>query len=196
METPLKLEIQGFEPSAHVRELIEFNIRKFEERSGRITSCNVIIRAPGAHHRLGEPFSVTIYMALPNSMEVSVGRTSKGLDRRHSDINFAINDAFRRAARQLQDKTRRLQGNVKRHSQGPIGKITSVEPERECGFLETDDGKKIYFHAHSVLGGHFRHLAAGDRVFFHEEVGDDGPQASTVRVLRPSAKQRKHGATS
>ena len=192
---PLKLEILGFEPSAHVRELIESNVRKFEDRSGRITSCNVTIRAPGAHHRMGEPFAVTIHMALPNSREVSVGQTSKGLDRRHADISFAVNDAFRRATRQLRDKTRRLQGNIKQHSEVPIGKITSVEPQRECGFLETEDGRSIYFHAHSVLDGRFRHLAAGDRVSFHEEVGEKGPQASTVRVLRPSSKQRKKGAT-
>ena len=196
METPPKLEFQGFEPSSHVRELIERNVQKFEKRSGRITRCSVTVRGPGAHHRLGEPFGVTIHIALPNNLEVSVGRISKGLDRRHAEIGFAINDAFRRALRQLGDKTRKLQGNIKQHSEATVGKIASLDPDRHCGFLDAEDSRRIYFHAHSVLGGHFRHLTVGDRVFFHEEVGEKGPQASTVRVLRTSSKQRKVGAPS
>jgi phage shock protein A len=35
-------------------------------------------------------------------------------DQRHADVNFAINDAFKRA-RRLQDQVRRLQGHVKTH---------------------------------------------------------------------------------
>ena len=36
-------------------------------------------------------------------------------DQRHADVNFAINDAFKRARRRLQDQVRRLQGHVKTH---------------------------------------------------------------------------------
>jgi cold shock CspA family protein len=194
METPPKLEIQGFRPSAHVRDLIESDVRKIEKRYGNVTSCRVVIRAPGAHHKMGEPYAVTIYLALPNGREVSVGRTSKGADPRQADINFALHDAFRRVIRQLQDETRLLRGNVKQHGEPPIGKITSIEPANDCGYLEARDGGTIYFHAHSVLGGHFARLAVGDRVSFHEEVGQQGPQASTVRLLRPSSKRRKLGS--
>ena len=195
METPLKLEIQGFEASEHVRELISSSIAKFEKRFGGIVSCNIVIRAPGAHHREGEPIAVTIFMSLPNGREVSVGRKSEGLDRRHADISFAINDAFRRATRQLQDETRKLRGDVKQHVGTPTAQVASLEPERECGFLQAEDGRNIYFHAHSVLGGYFRQLKAGDRVSYHEEIGDKGPQASTVRLLRPTSKHRQTGKT-
>jgi cold shock CspA family protein len=195
METPLKLEIQGLEPSAHVRGLIESDVGKIEKRYGHVTSCRVAIRAPGAHHRMGEPYSVAIYLALPNGREVSVSRTSKGADPRQADINFALHDAFRRVMRQLQDETRLLRGNIKQHGEPPIGKITSVDPANDCGYLEASDGRTIYFHAHSVLGGRFGRLAVGDRVSFHEEIGEKGPQASTVRLLRPSSKRRKPGST-
>jgi cold shock CspA family protein len=184
METDLQLETQGFEPSIQVRELIAANIEKLEARFGRITSCWVTIRAPGAHHRMGEPYTVSIRMALPKGREVNVGYNSKGNSRRQVDVTFAIHDAFRRATRQLRDNSQRLQGNVKPHAQSPIGKITRVEAENNCGFLRTADGREVYFHANSVLSGGFRKLKPDDRVVYHEEGGDKGPQASTVRVLR------------
>lgn len=187
METPARLEIQGFEPSAHVRGLIETNLKKIEERYGRTTSCRVAIQGPGAHHREGEPFAVSIRLSLPNGREVNVGRVSKGLDRRQADVNFAINDAFRRAVRQLRDQTRKLQGVVKQSETAPTGTIVRIEPEKSFGILLSEDRREIYFHANSVLGNHFRHLLPGDRVAYHEEMGEKGPQASTVRVLRPSA---------
>lgn len=115
METPLELEIEGIEPSAHMRDLIASNIAKLEGRYGRITSCRVAIHAPGAHHRLGEPFAVSIRMALPGGLNVNVARRADNRDARQADIAFAITDAFHRATRQLRDKTRKLHGDVKRH---------------------------------------------------------------------------------
>ena len=44
-------------------------------------------------------------------------------------------------------------------------------------------GYEVYFHRNSVLDGAFRRLTVGARVTFVEEVGDKGPQASTVRLL-------------
>jgi ribosome-associated translation inhibitor RaiA len=116
METPVQLEFHGFEPSAHVREAIEAHIVKFEDRFGRITSCRVVVRQPGAHHRMGEPYAVSIAMAMPGGKTVNVSRKSNDLEPRLADINFAVNEAFRRAARQLREQARKLQGNVKQHA--------------------------------------------------------------------------------
>jgi cold shock CspA family protein len=57
-------------------------------------------------------------------------------------------------------------------------------PARAYGFLETDDGREVYFHRNSVLDGGFGSLRVGSRVVFAEEPGLDGPQASTVRRMR------------
>jgi hypothetical protein len=40
-------------------------------------------------------------------------------DERHSDLPFAINDAFHRARRQLQDHVRKLQGEIKTNRARP-----------------------------------------------------------------------------
>jgi cold shock CspA family protein len=61
--------------------------------------------------------------------------------------------------------------------------VTKLDAERSCGFLQTKNGREIYFHQNSVLDGGFRQLAPGARVLFSEEMGDKGPQASTVNLL-------------
>ena len=81
----------------------------------------------------------------------------------HSDLAFAINDAFKRARRRLQDHARRLEGQVKRHESQPIGTVTRLDGSGEFGFLESGDGREIYFHRNSVLNGDFDELRVGDR---------------------------------
>jgi cold shock CspA family protein len=60
-------------------------------------------------------------------------------DERYSDLDFALNNAFKRARRQLQDKLRRTQGQVKRHDRAPAATIGVLDPSGDFGFLETDD---------------------------------------------------------
>ncbi len=109
METPLRLEIHGIEPSDHLRQLIDRNIAKFEKHFGRLTSCHVVIRSPGPHHEFGAPWTVTVRLALPAAREVHVDRVPEE-DERLADLNFAVNDAFRRATRQLLGDAEQLRG--------------------------------------------------------------------------------------
>jgi len=118
---------------------------------------------------------------LPEGREVNVGRTPT-VDERYADLTFAVDNAFKRARRQLQDQARRLAGHVKHHDERPTGKIVRLHPSGEFGFIETSDGEEIYFHRNSALDGMAR-LAVGTAVTFAEERGELGPQASTVKVL-------------
>ncbi|HEY4738081.1 MAG TPA: cold shock domain-containing protein, partial [Xanthobacteraceae bacterium] len=127
-------------------------------------------------------YEIKIHLALPEGREVSVARTPPA-DERHADLTFAINDAFKHARRQLQDHVRRMQGQVKHHESQPIGTVKNLDASGEFGFLEAADGHEVYFHRNSVLDGAFDHLAVGTQVTFAEEIGEKGPQASTVRLL-------------
>jgi len=182
MQTPLQLEIQGFNPSDHLKQVIQDNIDKLERRFGRMTACRVAIRSPDAHHRAGEPYFVTIRLALPGRRDVMVKPPPRARDRRQAEVNFAVNDAFRRAARQLGDHATKMKSIALPNVSQPQGKVTSIDAGGNFGFLEGDDGREIYFHANSVLGGRFASLKTGDRVSYHEESGEKGPQASTVRL--------------
>jgi cold shock CspA family protein/ribosome-associated translation inhibitor RaiA len=182
MQTPLEVDFQGLSGTPQIQDAIVRHVAQLEQRYGRVTSCRVALKGPGGHHQNGGLYEVNIRLALPNGREVNVGRVAQA-DERHADLTFAINDAFRRARRRLQDHVRRLQGLVKQHDGPPIGTVTRLDPTGEFGFLESGDGREIYFHRNSVLDGGFSRLGAGSRVTFAEEAGEKGPQASTVKLL-------------
>jgi cold shock CspA family protein len=182
MQTPVQIDFQGMHGRPEVRTSIEKHVAQLEQRCGRVTACRVVLKAPGDHHQTGGLYEVNIHLALPNGREVNIGRTPPA-DERPADLSFAINDAFKHARRRLQDHVRRLQGQVKRHESQPIATVKTVDPSGEFGFLEAADGHEVYFHRNSVLDGAFSRLAVGTRVTFAEEMGEKGPQASTVKLF-------------
>jgi cold shock CspA family protein/ribosome-associated translation inhibitor RaiA len=182
MQTPAEIEFQGMTGTPGIQAAIEKHVAELEQRWGRITACRVVLKGAGRHHRKGGLYEVHIRLALPDGREVNVERTPPA-DGRHSDLTFAINDAFKHARRQLQDQVRRAQGQVKHHEGLPIGTIVRIDPSGEFGFLETSDGQEVYFHRNSVLDDAFSRLEVGSRVTFSEEPGDKGPQATTVKLL-------------
>ena len=101
----------------------------------------------------------------------------------HEDPYVAVRDEFDAAKRQLEDYSRRRSQRVKRHSSNPTGHITEIEPMMGFGRIGTDDGRDIYFHRNSVINADFDSLDVGMQVQFVEEAGDEGPQASTVKVI-------------
>jgi cold shock CspA family protein len=181
MQTPVQIDFQGMNATEQLRGAIADHVAELEQRFGRVTACRVVLKAPSERHRTGGLYEVNIRLVLPNGREVNVDRTAKA-DERHSDVTFAINDAFHRARRQLQDQVRRMQGQVKTHDSEPTGTVSQIEPIDGFGMLETADGREIYFHRNSVLNDGFNKLKVGTRVTFSEEVGEKGPQASTVKL--------------
>lgn len=182
MQTPVEIDFQGMEAKPAIQADIAKHVAALEQHFGRVTAGRVVLKAPGGRHRTGGLYEVNIRLALPDGREVNVDRTAKE-DERHSDLSFAINDAFKRAHRQLQDRVRELQGQVKHHESPPIGTVARLDPSGEFGFLETSDGREIYFHRNSVLDDSFARLSVGTRVTFAEELGEKGPQASTVKLM-------------
>lgn len=179
METPVEIDFQGMPAQPQLRDTIAEHVSQLEQRFGHITAGRVVLKAPGGHHRTGL-YEVNIRLALPDGREVNVDRTPHE-DERHSDVTFAINDAFKHARRQLQDHVRKMQGNVKLHEGEPTATVLRIDPSGEFGFLETADGREIYFHRNSVVGG--TKPDVGTRVTFVEASGDKGPQASTVKLM-------------
>jgi cold shock CspA family protein/ribosome-associated translation inhibitor RaiA len=122
MQTPPEIEFQGMTGTPEIQDTIEKHVAELKHRWGRITACRVVLKGAGRHHRKGGLYEVHIRLALPDGREVNVERTPPA-DDRHSDLTFAINDAFKHARRQLQDQVRRAQGQVKHHEGLPIGTI-------------------------------------------------------------------------
>jgi len=114
METPLQIDLQGIDARPDIRAKIDKHVAQLEERSGRITAGRVVVKAPSGHQRTGGLYEITIHLSLPEGREVNIGRTPQN-DERYADIDYALNDAFKRARRQLQDEVRKMQGQVKHH---------------------------------------------------------------------------------
>jgi len=106
-------------------------------------------------------------------------------DEHHSytDVYVAIRDAFDTIRRQLEDHGRRQSRQVKAHETPRHGRIVERYPEEDFGRIETPEGRLVYFHRNSVVDADFDELQIGAEVRFDEEMGERGPQASTVHVV-------------
>jgi cold shock CspA family protein len=141
----------------------------------------VVIDVPHRHHQTGNLYQVRLDITVAGD-EIAVTReapqheAAKGLP-------DAIKDAFAAGERLLEDYVRRRRKDVKHHEGLPRGTVRTVEAGRDFGFLETADGREVYFHRNSLLNANFDSLAPGTEVMFAEEAGDKGPQATTVRVV-------------
>ena len=114
MQTPVEIEFQEIVATPAVQHMIADHVKKLEQLYGRITACRIVVKGPGKRHKTGGLYDINIRLTLPDGREVDIGKTPKQ-DERHSDLPFAINDAFKRAGRRLQDETRRMEGMVKHH---------------------------------------------------------------------------------
>ena len=72
---------------------------------------------------------------------------------------------------------------MKTHEPAPSGTVSRIDAAGGFGFLSTADGREVYFHRNSVLNDAFARLKVGARVTFAEEMGENGPQASTVHPV-------------
>jgi ribosome-associated translation inhibitor RaiA len=120
MQTPVQIEFEGVQGSAEFQAAIEKHIAELETRFGRLTAGRVVVKGPGEHHQTGGKYQVSIRLALPDGREVNLGRTPKE-DERYADLTFAVDNAFKRARRQLQDHARIMRGDVKQHAQSRTG---------------------------------------------------------------------------
>jgi cold shock CspA family protein/ribosome-associated translation inhibitor RaiA len=180
MQLPLQITYHQVEPSPALEAEVQGWVDDLETFFDRITSCRVFFEAPQHHHHQGGLYRVRIEIGVPGD-HIVVTR-SPDEHAAHADPHVALRDGFRAARRQLEDYVRRLRGGVKSHAGPPHGQVVHLEPDLEHGRIAADDGREIYFHRNSVIGG-IERLQLGTEVRFHEEVGRQGPQASTVEAV-------------
>lgn len=181
MKLPLQVTFRHMEPSDALDADIREHAKHLDKYADNIMSCRVVVEAPHQHKHQGQLYQISINITLPGH-EINVTR-GRDLHHAHEDPYVAVRDAFNAAQRQLQDQVRVRRGDVKLHETASHGRVVSLSPEEHFGIIETPDGREIYFHRNSVLDSHFDELELGSEVRFHEEMGDKGPQASSVHVV-------------
>lgn len=187
MQTAPQVSFDDLPSDDTVRDAALEHIDQLERLCDRITGCHVVIAQPHRHHREGRLYSVRIDLVVPGN-EIIVNREHH-LDHAHEDVYVALRDSFLAARRRLEDHVRRMRGVEKTHAARGRGRISKLFPLQGYGFIETPDGREVYFHRHAISDHDFRLVDVGTPVFFSEEEGDEGPQAAAVHIARP------HGAT-
>lgn len=181
MQVPLQITFRNMDPSEAVETKIRERAAKLERFAAHINSCRVIVEAPHKHHHKGGLYQVLIDITVPGK-ELVVSRTPHD-NHAHEDVYVAVRDAFDAARRQLEEHTRVIRGKTKQHDIPPHGRVRDLVFDQDFGMIETADGREVYFHRNSVLNGDFEKLGVGTEVRFNEELGDKGPQASSVHIV-------------
>jgi cold shock CspA family protein/ribosome-associated translation inhibitor RaiA len=181
MQTPVSISYRDVEPSATLEAQIHERVAKLEEFFDRITSCHVVVEAPHRRHHQGNLYAIRITLRVPNR-EIVVHREPSE-HHAHEDLLVTVRDAFKEARRQLQDYARELRGDVKHHEVAPHGRVNKLFRDQGYGFIETPDGRELYFHGNSLLDGSFDAIEVGEEVWFTEEEGEKGPQATSIRLV-------------
>jgi cold shock CspA family protein/ribosome-associated translation inhibitor RaiA len=181
MQLPLQIAFRHMEHSDAIEALVREKAEKLDTFAEHIMSCRVVVQPAGKHHRHGNLYEVRLDIKLPHG-EIAVTH-EPGAHTEYKDITVALRDAFDSARRQLEDYVRRQRGAVKALETPSHARVSKLFPEEGYGFIETPEGKELYFHRHSVLQEGFDHLKVGTEVAFVEEEGQQGPQASTVKVV-------------
>jgi cold shock CspA family protein len=185
VQVPLKITFQDIGHSDAIEARLREEAKKVEKLYDRITSMQVVVARPQHRHHKGDTFHIKLYLAIPGAADIVITREPAATGA-HEDIYVTIRDAFKAARRQLQDLTRKRQGQVKQHEAAPHGTIAKLHSEQDYGFISASDGREIYFHRNSVASGKFDDLKLDQEVRFSEASGDNGPQAT---IVTPIGKQ-------
>jgi len=204
-----QITFRNMESSEPLEEAVRKEAGKLDRFFPRIMSCRVAIEGP-RRQEFGGLFRVRIELGVPReelvvertptlhtSLQAAAakGKTKKSEPHRERrDAARAVHEAFTEMRRRLQNHARRMRGQTKASEGMLAGTVVRLAPDQDFGFIETE-GREIYFHRNSVLDGHFDRLRIGNPVRFAEEAGEKGPQASTVRLVRPARQAREAAAT-
>jgi cold shock CspA family protein/ribosome-associated translation inhibitor RaiA len=189
MQIPVQIVAQGLELTPELEQRIRRLAAKLETFFARLLACRVAVSVSNRWARGGpQAYRVRIDLTVPRG-ELVVKRPPR------ETLLDAIQDAFHIAGRRLQDYARELPDGAAVEERAPParGRVSRLFPWEGYGFLETPDGREVYFHRNSVLRGGFDRLATGTRVRFTEEEGDHGPQASTVEAGRLRRSGQRQG---
>jgi ribosomal subunit interface protein len=180
MINPIQIAFRGMSTSKALTAKIRRRADKLDRYHDGIVSCRVVIEQLHQRHQQGNLFHVRIEVGVPGA-ELVVGREHHD-NHRGEDPWVAVNDAFDKMDRQLEDYGRKQNNRSKTHAVPLHGTVTMVNPDH--GFIRTPDDREVYFHGNSVVEGYDR-VESGTQVRFdlHEGEGLDGPQASTVHPI-------------
>ena len=184
MYVPLEISVKDIEKTPYLDDLIQKKVEKLERVCDHLASCRVSIEKPHEHMESGNPYRVRIDMRVPPAHEL-VAKQEPGQGDMHHDIDTVVRQVFSKAERQLKKLVEKQNRKTKTHeAQQARAFVTQLFPQEGYGFLKAvDDDRDIYFHENSVADNRFEDMREGTGVWYQYELGEKGPQATTVRIV-------------
>jgi cold shock CspA family protein len=169
-----------------IEELIREKVKKLERICDYISSCRVVVEDTQQYQNSGQPYRIRLTLTVPPGHHLAVTREENENDI-HTSLEKEIRNAFEAAERQLKELKQRQRKEVKVHSDMK-GVVRKLFVDRGYGFIESLDGRDIYFHRNSVLHNGFDALSDGTGVMYTEEMGNEGPQATSVYAVNTPSR--------
>ncbi|HEX7052768.1 MAG TPA: HPF/RaiA family ribosome-associated protein [Burkholderiales bacterium] len=155
-------------------------LRHLERFARGITRCRVTLARESAKSS-GNRYSALVEVRVPPQHDLAV-RKQKDIVDMAPQMRALINLAFAAIQRQVKKTAALRRGEEKLHDRQPHGVVEKLFSEG-YGFIRTFDDRQFYFHRNSVLHDDFERLSLGTEVRFSPELGDEGPQASSVQIV-------------
>ena len=192
MQTTPEVIFHDVDRSPWVETYILERVQRLERFAEGITSCRVTLTQEQASHHKGNRYSVLVETRMPPNHDLAA-RKGKVIHDMPLQLPALINLAFGAIERQLKKTAELRRGETKKHAARTDGQRHGIVEklfEEGYGFLrEVGDDRQVYFHRNSVLHDDFERLTVGTEVRFTPELGDKGPQASSVQVVARHAER-------
>jgi ribosomal subunit interface protein len=183
MQTAPEVIFKDLDRSPWVEEYIAERCAHLEKFSGEIIRCHVTLSQEAASHRKGNRYGVMVEVRMPKHHDLAVKKQKQVVDMQ-AQLPALINEAFGAIERQLKKTMALRRREEKAHNGQPHGTVEKVFESEGYGFIRTvEDDRQFYFHRNSVLHDDFERLTVGTEVRFTPELGEEGPQASSVQVV-------------
>jgi ribosomal subunit interface protein len=195
MEVPIEITFRNVNRTDTLDQLVRDQANRLERFHDRITSCHVAVEQPQEHLRSGRQWRVRLDITVPRGNEIVV-RKEAGKGDMHEQLATVIKDSFDAAERQIKELHERQRGEVKQNAESDfVGIVTKVFPEEDYGFIMDPSEQDIYFHRNAVLNDDFDRITEGTAVWYQSEIGDDGLQATAVRIESKPGRRRERTDT-
>jgi ribosomal subunit interface protein len=179
MMQPLQITFRDIDHSDALEAYVRQRADKLDTFFPRIVGCHVALESPHRRRHAGRHYRVRIDLTVPGNEIVVSHAPSDALT--NQDLYAAIDQAFDQVGRRLEDHARRTRGDVKvRAEPYRYGRVVKHFGYEGYGFIASAETGEVYFHRNSVQNNAFDRVKVGSLVRFVEELGDKGPQASTV----------------
>ena len=176
MQVPIQVTFRDVKHSSEVDAHLHEKSAKLHQFADNIISCHVVIEYASKQQQTGNLYNTRIVVNVPGKELVSTHNHNE-------NMYLSIRDGFSDMIRQLEEYSRILHGNIKRHTPIIEGTVARVF-DKGFGFIETANGDEYYFNEDNVIHPKFGTLKVGEHVRFIEHMGDQGMQAHRISAHR------------